>query len=70
MCDGAFRALQAAGPLCSRDHRAVRATCELQVGSGDIRGVVKILVTGRRWNLHGHRIPFRGAQVICLRLDE
>lgn len=31
MRDGAFRALQAASPLRSSDHRAVRATCELQV---------------------------------------
>jgi hypothetical protein len=66
MRHGAFRALQAASPLRSSDHRAVRATCELQVRSGDIRGVVKILITGRRWNLHGHRIPFCGAQAfVC-----
>ena len=66
MRDGAFRAVQAASPLRSSDHRAVRATCELQVRSGDIRGVVKVLITGRRWNLHGHRIPFYGVHAfVC-----
>ena len=65
MCDVAFRALQAASPLRRGDHRAGGATCELQVRSGGIRGVVKILITGRRWNLHGHRIPFCGAQAFA-----
>ena len=60
MREGAFRAFKAASPLRSSDHRAVRATCELQVRSGDIRGVVKILIAERCWNLHGHRIPFCG----------
>ena len=65
MRDGAFRALQAASPLRSSDHRAVGATRELQVRSGDVRGVVKILIAERRWNLHGHRIPFCGAQAFA-----
>ena len=68
MFDRALRALHATTPLRGSDHRAVGTTHELSVLSDSIRGVVNVFITKRCRNVHGHIIPFHGAQAFACEL--